>query len=110
MKKEKWNWWKTLVCGYNVDEAWKNPLDNNKDSGGVDISIIMTHMMLMAEELGLETCWIGYFEAIAIKKNSEIPDNIKVIGFLSLGYHREDEVPAKLHTICRSNEDLVKFL
>ena len=30
-----------LVCGYNIDEAWKNPLDNNKDSGEVDISIVM---------------------------------------------------------------------
>ena len=28
----------------------------------------------------------------------------------SLGYHKEDDVPAKLHTIRRSNEDLVKFL
>lgn len=42
-----------LVFGYNVDESWKNPLDNNKDSGEVDISIVMTHIMLMAEELGL---------------------------------------------------------
>ena len=32
-----------LVCGYNIDEAWKNPLDNDKDSGEVDISIVMTH-------------------------------------------------------------------
>lgn len=31
-----------LVFGYNVDESWKNPLDNNKDSGEVDISIVMT--------------------------------------------------------------------
>ena len=99
-----------LVCGYNEEEAWKNPLDNNKDSGEVDISIIMTHMMLMAEELGLGTCWIGYFDPIAVKKNLEIPDNIKVIGILSLGYHREDDRPAKLHTIYRNNEDLVKFL
>mgnify|MGYP000905024976 FL=1 len=45
-----------LVFGYNVDEAWKNPLDNNKDSGEVDIAIVMTHIMLMAEELGLATC------------------------------------------------------
>ena len=68
-----------LVCGYNEEEAWKNPLDNNKDSGEVDISIVMTHMMLMAEELGLGTCWIGFFDPIAVKKNLEIPDNVKVI-------------------------------
>ena len=99
-----------LVCGYNEEEAWKNPLDNNKDSGEVDISIVMTHMMLMAEELGLGTCWIGFFDPLAVKKNLEIPDNIKIIGILSLGYHREDDRPAKLHTIYRNNEDLVKFL
>ena len=40
----------------------------------------------------------------------EIPDNVKVVGILSLGYHREDDRPAKLHTIYRNNEDLVKFL
>lgn len=99
-----------LVCGYNIDEAWKNPLDNNKDSGEVDISIVMTHMMLMAEELGLSTCWIGYMNPEAIRKNLEIPKNIKIVGVFSLGYHKEDDVPAKLHTIRRSNEDLVKFL
>ena len=99
-----------LVFGYNVDEAWKNPLDNNKDSGEVDIAIVMTHIMLMAEELGLATCQIGYMNPETIRKNLEIPENIKIVGVFSLGYHREDDVPAKLHTIRRSNEDLVKFL
>ena len=99
-----------LVCGYNEEEAWKNPLDNNKDSGEVDISIVMTHMMLMAEELGLGTCWIGFFDPLAVKKNLEISENVKVVAVLSLGYHREDDRPSKLHTIRRSNEELVKFL
>ena len=99
-----------LVCGYNEEEAWKNPLDNNKDSGEVDISIVMTHMMLMAEELGLGTCWIGFFDPLAVKKNLDIPENVKVVAVLSLGYHREDDRPSKLHTIRRSNEELVKFL
>ena len=99
-----------LVCGYNIDEVWRNDLDGDRDSGEVDISIVMTHMMLMAEELGLSTCWIGYMNPEAIRKNLEIPKNIKIVGVFSLGYHKEDDVPAKLHTIRRSNEDLVKFL
>ena len=99
-----------LVCGYNEEEAWKNPLDNNKDSGEVDISIVMTHMMLMAEELGLGTCWIGFFDPLAVKKNLEISENVKVVAVLSLGYHREDDKPSKLHSIRRSNNELVKFL
>ena len=99
-----------LVFGYNVDESWKNPLDNNKDSGEVDISIVMTHIMLMAEELGLSTCWIGYIEAEAIRKNLGIPENIKIIGAMTLGYHKEGSMPSKSHTIRRNNEDLIKFL
>ena len=99
-----------LVCGYNIDEVWRNDLDGDRESGDIDVSIVITHMMLMAEELGLGACWIGFFDPLAVKKNLEIPDNIKIIGILSLGYHREDDRPSKLHTIRRSNEDLVKFL
>ncbi len=95
-----------MVCGYNINEVWKNPLDNNKDSGEVDISIVMTHIMLMAEELGLSTCWIGYIEPEAIRKNLGIPENIKIIAAMTLGYHKEGSMPSKSYTICRNNEGL----
>ena len=94
-----------LVCGYNIDEVWRNDLD-----GDIDVSIVITHMMLMAEELGLGACWIGRITPELVKKNLNIPENVKVVAVLSLGYHREDDRPSKLHTIRRSNEDLVKFL
>ena len=85
-------------------------MDNNKDSGEVDISIVMTHIMLMAEELGLSTCWIGYIEPEAIRKNLGIPENIKIIGAMTLGYHKEGSMPSKSHIIRRNNQDLIKFL
>ena len=94
-----------LVCGYNIDEVWRNDLDGDRD-----VSIVITHMMLMAEELGLGACWIGRITPELVKKNLNIPENVKVVAVLSLGYHREDDRPSKLHTIRRSNEELVKFL
>ena len=99
-----------LVCGYNKDEVWKNDFNGDKESGEIDISIVMTHMLLMAEELGLGACWIGRMNPETVKKNLEISDNVEIVAVLSLGYHREDDRPAKLHTIYRNNEDLVKFL
>ena len=99
-----------LVCGYNIDEVWRNDLDGDRESGDIDVSIVITHMMLMAEELGLGACWIGRITPELVKKNLNIPENVKVVAVLSLGYHREDDRPAKLHTIYRNNEDLVKFL
>ena len=99
-----------LVCGYNLDEVWRNDLDGDRESGDIDVSIVITHMMLMAEELGLGACWIGRITSELVKKNLDIPGNVKVVAVLSLGYHREDDRPSKLHTIHRSNEELVKFL
>lgn len=99
-----------LVCGYNIDEVWRNDLDGDRESGDIDVSIVITHMMLMAEELGLGACWIGRITPELVKKNLNIPENVKVVAVLSLGYHREDDRPSKLHTIRRSNEELVKFL
>ena len=99
-----------LVCGYNLDEVWRNDLDGDRESGDIDVSIVITHMMLMAEELGWGACWIGRITPELVKKNLDIPENVKVVAVLSLGYHREDDRPSKLHTIRRSNEELVKFL
>ncbi|MBS9775784.1 MAG: nitroreductase family protein [Fusobacterium sp.] len=99
-----------IVCGYNIDEVWRNDLNGDKESGEIDISIVMTHMMLMAEELGLGTCWIGRFKPEVVKENLGIPENIKLVGIFSLGYHREDDRPSKLHFINKENEEIVKFL
>lgn len=99
-----------LVCCYDINEVWKNDLDENKDSGNIDVAIVMTHMMLMAEELKLGACWIGRLTPELVHKNLELPENEKVVAVLSLGYHREDDRPSKLHTIRKTNEELVKFL
>jgi nitroreductase len=52
----------------------------------VDISIALDHMTLMATELGLGTCWIGNFDADEIKEILNIPDEIRVVSVMPLGY------------------------
>ena len=29
-----------LVCGYNIDEVWRNDLDGDRESGDIDVSIV----------------------------------------------------------------------
>ena len=99
-----------LVCAYDTNETWRNDLDGNKESGEIDVAIVMTHMMLMVEELGLGACWIGRITPELIKKNLSLPENEKVVAVLSLGYHREDDRPSKLHDIRKSNDEIVKYL
>ena len=52
----------------------------------IDVALSVDHMTLMAVAEGLGTCWIGAFDADAVKELLRIPDEIKVIALLPLGY------------------------
>lgn len=56
----------------------------------VDIGISMEHIMLQAADLGLGTCWIGWFDEKEMRRILGIPENIKVVAFTPLGYPVDD--------------------
>ncbi len=55
-------------------------------SAPIDVAIAMDHMTLQAVEEGLGTCWIGSFYEDQVKTILGIPDNVRVIELLTLGY------------------------
>jgi nitroreductase len=52
----------------------------------LDIGIAGEHIVLQAEELGLKTCWIGWFDVRKARRLLKIPRKYKVVAMLSLGY------------------------
>lgn len=56
----------------------------------IDLGIAMEHMVLKATELGLGTCWIGWFNKDKLKKILNIPKKIKVSAMLAIGYTKEE--------------------
>lgn len=52
----------------------------------IDLGIAMEHMVLKATELGLGTCWIGWFKEDKIKQLLDIPKRVKVPALLAVGY------------------------
>ncbi len=52
----------------------------------IDIAIAVDHMTLKAVEEGLGTCWIGAFYEDQVKPVLGIPDDVKVVVLLPLGY------------------------
>ncbi len=52
----------------------------------IDTAISVDHMTLQAVEEGLGTCWIGAFDEKKVKKLLNIPDNVRVVQLLTLGY------------------------
>lgn len=52
----------------------------------IDTAIAVDHMTLQAVEEGLGTCWIGAFDEKKVKEILNIPDSVRVVQLLTLGY------------------------
>lgn len=52
----------------------------------IDVSIIIDHITLLATEAGLGTCWIGAFDEDKVKEICDIPQKIRVVELLTIGY------------------------
>ena len=52
----------------------------------IDIGIAGEHIALQAQELGLGTCWIGWFNARRARKIFKIPRAYKLVCLMALGY------------------------
>jgi nitroreductase len=74
----------------------------------IDMGIAGEHFVLQAQELGLGTCWIGWFSGRGVRKALKLPRKYRPIGLLALGYPDVPAVKEKkrrsLNEICWFNE------
>ena len=96
-----------LVC-YNEDESWKRPYDGAL-SAEVDASIVATHIMLAAHDIGVGCCWVMHFDPFKIKEAFNIPQNVKPISLLVMGYPAPEAKPLDMHYKFRPMEDVVFY-
>jgi nitroreductase len=52
----------------------------------LDCGIAGTHLVLRAGELGLGTCWIGWFDRRKARKSLGIPFHVQVVALIAVGY------------------------
>ena len=67
----------------------KRVMASGQSAAAVDLAIAVDHMTLAAVELGLGSCWIGAFDAAAVGKLLDVPDDAVVVHVLPLGYPAE---------------------
>ena len=99
-----------LVVCYDRTRNWKNKLMPGYESGETDAAIVCTHMMMEAADLGIGSCWVGYFNAGEIADVLELPENIVVSAMLPIGYPAESAKPAPMHTQYRDFADTITEL
>lgn len=97
-----------IICG-DPDSAWERTYDG-KNIVDIDISIVTTHMMLQATEIGLGSVWICSFKPDVIKDEFNIPPNLVPINLLALGYaDGEIASPDRHNELRKSLDDTVHF-
>lgn len=84
-----------LICA-DKNEAWERSYDG-KVHTDIDGSIIATHMMLQAAELGLGSTWVGHFDPAAIREAFNIPTNLEPVCLLPIGYPSSEAKPNPNH-------------
>lgn len=99
-----------FLLAYDETEEWHNPLQEGIVSGPQDTSIAATQMMLAAWDQGLGSCWVCFFPNDEVAKAFDLPEHIKPVMLLPVGYAAEDAVPAKGHMEKRPAEELLKVL
>lgn len=94
-----------VLCG-EPEAGWVNPF-NDRNSTQMDCSIVLTHMMLEAADLGLGTTWVGWFDTEAVKQRFDIPAGQEVYALLPLGYPAENCRPARMHEVRKDLSETV---
>ena len=99
-----------FMIAYDDDRDWNNELEEGSHSGQQDASIVATHMMLEAWDLGVASCWVNMFPNTKTAEAFGLPENIKPVLLLPIGYAAEDAKPAPFHTNYREMDDMVTKL
>lgn len=81
-----------IICACAVpQEAWIRR--DGKNYAEVDTTIVMDHLILMAAELGLGTCWVAAFDRTATHQVLGIPKEVEPIALTPLGYPADAPKP-----------------
>jgi len=65
----------------------------------IDSGIAGEHLVLQASEMGIGSCWIGWFKEKEIKKIMDIPKNFKIVSVIALGFPEKKGAPARKKSI-----------
>ena len=86
-----------LVC-YDKNTHWVRDRYDSANSGDVDASIITTYLMMQAQDLGLGSCWVMYFDPEKTAEVFDLPENLVPVAFLPVGYPAADAAPSEKHS------------
>ncbi|MCC6094065.1 MAG: nitroreductase family protein [Eubacterium sp.] len=99
-----------LLFTYDSRSDWKNALEPGIHSGEQDVSIVATHMMLEAWDLGIASCWVNVFPNTKTAEAFGLSKYEKPVLLMPIGYAAPDAHPSTMHTNRKPVEETVRAL
>ena len=94
-----------LICG-NKEKSY---VKDGSPIYQMDASIVTTHMMLEATNLGIDNIWIELFDGDILREEFNIPDNLVPVCLLPIGYKSEECPPSPFHNIRKDINEIVEY-
>lgn len=99
-----------IVVAFDKENVFTYP-GGQKNSGVEDATIVATHMLLAAESVGVNSCWINFFDPEVLRQTLNLPENEEVLMILDLGFAAEENGgPLKNHFDRKEIEKTVTYL
>ena len=98
-----------LAVAYDKHNVFTYP-GGKRDSGMEDAAIVATHMILAAASVGVDSCWINFFDPEKLAEALELPANEEILMLMDLGYKAEGAGPLPNHSSRKPLEETVSYL
>ncbi len=99
-----------MIIAYEESEQYFNEMEEKISSGQQDASIVATHMMLEAADLGVGSVWVDVFPNTKTAEAFNLPKSVKPVCLMPMGYAAEGAKPAPMHESYRPLDEMVKFI
>lgn len=98
-----------LVVAYDKTNVFTYP-GGAKTSGAEDAAIVATHMMLAAADIGVDTCWINFFDPAKLAAALQLPEQEEIVMFLDVGFAAPEGKPLPNHFSRKDLSETVTYL
>ena len=98
-----------LVVAFDKNNVFTYP-GEKRDSGVEDATIVATHMILAAEDEGVDSCWVNFFDPEKAAEALGLPENEEVLMIMDLGYAEEGAGPLPNHESRKPLSETVTYL
>ncbi|MCR5536942.1 MAG: nitroreductase family protein [Succinivibrio sp.] len=98
-----------LVVAYDKHNVFTYP-GEKRDSGIEDASIVATHLILAAANMGVDSCWVNFFDPDKLAAALNLPDNEEILMLMDLGYAAEDAGPLPNHSRRKPLSETVSYM